>query len=122
MIFQEATPDRMDDDGGGRRPGVGVVLVMLMLLGLFANAAFFRVASDAARWIPDRAMQSPLRGGSGPDGLSTDTPSTARVVFRPQRGALSPIGSFRAPGWKPLSRAMRSSGEARCSNEHGDPA
>jgi hypothetical protein len=117
MIFQEPTPDGMGDDGSGRRPSVGVVLVLLMLLGLFANAALFQVASDAARRIPDRAVVSPLRGGSGSDGLSTDTPSTVRDVFRPQRGALSPIGSFRAPGWKPLVGVIRGSMTERCPRE-----
>ena len=121
MIFQEAAPDRTDGDGGGRRPGVGVVLALLMLLGLFANAALFRVASDAARWIPDKSIVAPLRGGSGPDGLSTGIPPTARDVFRPQRGALSTIGSFRAPGWKPLVRVVRSSTTERC-RQDGNPA
>ena len=119
MIFQEPAPDRADEDG--RRQGVGVVLILLMLLGLFANAALFRVASDAARWIPDRAVVSPLRGGSGPDGLSTDIPSTARIVFRPQRGALSSIGSFRAPGWKPYVRVKRGSAAEQCRHD-GDAA
>lgn len=122
MIFQDAAPDRLDDDGGRRRPGVGVVLALLMLLGLCANAALFRVASDAARWIPDRAVESPLRGGIGPDGLSTGTPSTDRVVFRPQRAAFfTTIGSFRAPTVKPVVRTMRDSGNERCTN-HPNPA
>lgn len=117
MIFQEAAPDPMDEDGGGRRPGVGVVLALLMLLGLFANAALFRVANDAAHWIPDRAVHSPLWGGSGPDGLSTGTPSTDRIVFRPQRGALTTIGSFRAPGLKSFVRALRSSNAETCTHD-----
>jgi hypothetical protein len=122
MIFQEAAPDRMDEDGSGRRPGVGVVLALLMLLGLFANAALFRVASDAARWIPDRAVESPLRGGIGPDGLSTGTPSTARAALRPQRVTFTGIGYFRAPGLKPFVRTLRSSSGERCSANHGNPA
>jgi hypothetical protein len=104
------------DSASNRRPSVGTVLILLLLLGFFANAALFRVASDAARWIPDHPVLSPLRGGHEPGGFSTDAPSAARVSFRPQRGAtILPIGSFRTPGWMPPGRTAgpRSDGR-RC--------
>jgi hypothetical protein len=88
-----------------RRPGIGAILVMLMLLGFFANAAIFRVAADAAKRLPNHSELSPLRGGHEPGGFSTDAPSTARATFRPQRGAaILPVGSFRSPGWLPHTR------------------
>jgi hypothetical protein len=102
------------EDTASRRPGIGAILVMLMLLGFFANAALFRVATDAAKHLPNHSELSPLRGGHEPGGLSTDAPSTARATFRPQRGAfVVPIGSFRSPGWMPHTRTTPSGGTVR---------
>jgi hypothetical protein len=100
-------PERTSTDSqASRRPGIGAILVLLMLLGFFANAALFRVATDAAKHLPDHSDLSPLRGGHESGGLSTDAPSTARATFRPQRGAfLVPVGSFRSPGWMPHARS-----------------
>ena len=96
-------PDRTSAGGvANRRPGIGAILVMLMLLGFFANAAIFRVATDAAKRLPSQSELSPLRGGHESGGFSTDAPSTARATFRPQRGAaILPVGLFRSPGWMP---------------------